>query len=119
MGLAVGDALGTTLEFKAPGTFKPVTDMVRGGPFGQKPGQWTDDTSMALCPAEKHHREARIRPEGSDRSLLSLVERGISQLHENLFRHRNHRQDSTRILSATRGIRLQVQRARLPPGTAP
>jgi ADP-ribosyl-[dinitrogen reductase] hydrolase len=26
--------------------------MVGGGPFGQKPGQWTDDTSMALCLAE-------------------------------------------------------------------
>jgi ADP-ribosyl-[dinitrogen reductase] hydrolase len=52
LGLAVGDALGTTLEFKAPGTFKPITDMVGGGPFGLRPGQWTDDTSMALCLAE-------------------------------------------------------------------
>jgi ADP-ribosylglycohydrolase len=52
LGLAVGDALGTTLEFKAPGTFKPITDMVGGGPFGLQPGQWTDDTSMALCLAE-------------------------------------------------------------------
>jgi hypothetical protein len=32
--MAVGDALGTTLEFKAPGTFKPITDMIGGGPFG-------------------------------------------------------------------------------------
>jgi hypothetical protein len=52
LGLAVGDALGTTLEFKAPGTFKPITDMIGGGPFDLKPGQWTDDTSMALCLAE-------------------------------------------------------------------
>jgi len=52
LGLAVGDALGTTLEFKAPGTFKPITDMLGGGPFGLEPGQWTDDTSMALCLAE-------------------------------------------------------------------
>jgi ADP-ribosylglycohydrolase len=52
MGLAVGDALGTTLEFKAPGSFEPVTDMVGGGPFHLEPGQWTDDTSMALCLAE-------------------------------------------------------------------
>jgi ADP-ribosyl-[dinitrogen reductase] hydrolase len=52
LGLAVGDALGTTLEFKAPGTFKPITDLVGGGPFGLKPGQWTDDMSMALCLAE-------------------------------------------------------------------
>jgi ADP-ribosyl-[dinitrogen reductase] hydrolase len=52
LGLAVGDALGTTLEFKTPGTFKPIADLVGGGPFGLKPGQWTDDTSMALCLAE-------------------------------------------------------------------
>ena len=52
LGLAVGDALGTTLEFKRPGTFTPLTDMVGGGPFGLKAGQWTDDTSMALCLAE-------------------------------------------------------------------
>ena len=51
-GLAVGDALGTTLEFAEPGTFRPITDMVGGGPFGLGPGEWTDDTSMALCLAE-------------------------------------------------------------------
>jgi len=49
LGLAVGDALGTTLEFRAPGSFAPLTDMIGGGPFGLQPGQWTDDTSMALC----------------------------------------------------------------------
>lgn len=52
LGLACGDALGTTLEFKSPGTFKPVTHIVGGGPFRLKPGEWTDDTSMALCLAE-------------------------------------------------------------------
>lgn len=52
LGLAAGDALGTTLEFKRPGTFTPLTDMVGGGPFGLAAGQWTDDTSMALCLAE-------------------------------------------------------------------
>ncbi len=49
LGLAAGDALGTTLEFEPPGTFEPIDDMIGGGPFGLKPGQWTDDTSMALC----------------------------------------------------------------------
>jgi ADP-ribosylglycohydrolase len=49
LGLAAGDALGTTLEFRSPGSFTPVDDMVGGGPFGLLPGQWTDDTSMALC----------------------------------------------------------------------
>jgi len=52
LGLAVGDALGTTLEFMGPGTFEPLTDMVGGGPFHLAPGEWTDDTSMALCLAE-------------------------------------------------------------------
>jgi ADP-ribosyl-[dinitrogen reductase] hydrolase len=52
IGLATGDALGTTLEFRPPGSFTPITDMVGGGPFGLMPGQWTDDTSMALCLAE-------------------------------------------------------------------
>ncbi len=52
LGLAAGDALGTTLEFKDPGEFEPLTDMVGGGPFDLKPGEWTDDTSMALCLAE-------------------------------------------------------------------
>lgn len=52
LGLACGDAVGTTLEFKPPGTFQPVDDMVGGGPFNLRPGQWTDDTSMALCLAE-------------------------------------------------------------------
>lgn len=52
LGLAVGDALGTTLEFSPPGTFTPLVDITGGGPFGLQPGQWTDDTSMALCLAE-------------------------------------------------------------------
>ncbi|MCA9926113.1 MAG: ADP-ribosylglycohydrolase family protein, partial [Anaerolineales bacterium] len=49
LGLAVADAVGTTLEFKPPGTFTPIDDMLGGGPFNLKAGQWTDDTSMALC----------------------------------------------------------------------
>lgn len=48
MGLAVGDAIGTTLEFKTRDS-ENITDMVGGGPFQLEPGQWTDDTSMALC----------------------------------------------------------------------
>ena len=52
IGLAVGDALGMTLEFKRPGAFKPIKDMVGGGLFRLKPGEWTDDISMALCIAE-------------------------------------------------------------------
>lgn len=49
VGLACGDAVGTTLEFKRKGDFTPLSDMEGGGPFGLEKGQWTDDTSMALC----------------------------------------------------------------------
>lgn len=52
LGLACGDAVGTTVEFQPRGSFEPVTDMVGGGAFELEPGQWTDDTSMALCLAE-------------------------------------------------------------------
>ncbi|MFN8468017.1 MAG: ADP-ribosylglycohydrolase family protein [Caldilineaceae bacterium] len=49
IGLAIGDAVGTTVEFKPRGSFAPLKDMVGGGPFSLPPGAWTDDTSMALC----------------------------------------------------------------------
>ena len=49
LGLAVGDAVGATVEFKPRNAFPPLTDMVGGGVFALAPGQWTDDTSMALC----------------------------------------------------------------------
>jgi ADP-ribosyl-[dinitrogen reductase] hydrolase len=52
LGLACGDAIGTTVEFGKRGSFAPVTDMIGGGPFNLEAGQWTDDTSMALCLAE-------------------------------------------------------------------
>ena len=55
VGLAVGDALGTTLEFSPPGSFDPIGDMVGGGPFGLRAGQWTDDTSMVTAITEIPH----------------------------------------------------------------
>jgi ADP-ribosylglycohydrolase len=52
IGLAVGDALGAAVEFKMPGTFPEVTGYRGGGPHGLTPGEWTDDTSMALALAD-------------------------------------------------------------------
>jgi len=49
LGLATGDAVGTTVEFKPRGTFPPVSNMLGKGPFNLKSGEWTDDTSLALC----------------------------------------------------------------------
>jgi ADP-ribosylglycohydrolase len=52
LGLAVGDALGAAVEFQPPGSFAEVTDYRAGGPHGLDPGEWTDDTSMALALAD-------------------------------------------------------------------
>lgn len=75
LGLAAGDALGTTLEFRAPGTFEPIDEIVGGGPFGLAPGEWTDDTSMALCLA------------------ASLVERGCFDPLDQMQRYLRWRDD--------------------------
>lgn len=52
LGLAVGDALGTTLEFTRRDSRPHHTEMLGGGPFGLQPGEWTDDTAMALALAD-------------------------------------------------------------------
>ena len=52
LGLAVGDAMGASIEFRAPGSFEPVKGYRAGGPFNLDAGQWTDDTSMALALAD-------------------------------------------------------------------
>ena len=52
IGLAVGDALGAAVEFMPPGSFMPVTGYRDGGPHRLVPGQWTDDTSLALAIAD-------------------------------------------------------------------
>src|SRR5262245_25942430 len=62
LGLAVGDAVGTTVEFRQRGTFEPLTDMMGGGPFNLRPGQWTDDTSMALCLGTSLVEQRRFDP---------------------------------------------------------
>ena len=62
LGLAAGDALGTTVEFESPGTFPPLSTIVGGGPFSLRPGEWTDDTTMALCLAESLITRAEFDP---------------------------------------------------------
>ena len=52
LGLAVGDALGTTLEFHERDNEPRIVDITGGGPFQLPPGCWTDDTAMALALAD-------------------------------------------------------------------
>lgn len=62
LGLAAGDAVGTTIEFQPRDSYRHLTDMVGGGPFGLAPGEWTDDTSMALCLADSLLERGRLDP---------------------------------------------------------
>lgn len=56
LGLAVADALGAPLEFTSPAQAAAAVaaglEMTGGGSFRWLPGEWTDDTTMALCLAE-------------------------------------------------------------------
>ncbi|MHB9031729.1 MAG: ADP-ribosylglycohydrolase family protein [Anaerolineae bacterium] len=80
LGLAVGDALGTSIEFSGPGPHNH-SEMLGGGPFHLQPGQWTDDTSMALCLA------------------TSLVKRRGFDVHDQMTRYLRWR--DTGYLSST------------------
>jgi len=61
LGLACGDAIGGPVEFYRRGRFPPVQGMHGGGKFELRPGEWTDDTAMALCLGE-----SLIASDGSD-----------------------------------------------------
>jgi ADP-ribosylglycohydrolase len=52
LGLATGDAVGAATQYRRPGRFTPVGDLIGGGPFDLPRGAWSDDTAMALCLAE-------------------------------------------------------------------
>ena len=81
LGLAVGDALGTTLEFSLRDSEPRVSDMVGGGPFGLAPGEWTDDTSMALCLAESILERGAIDPEDLMRRFTAWWQDGDNSLY--------------------------------------
>jgi ADP-ribosyl-[dinitrogen reductase] hydrolase len=60
---AAGDALGAPYEFGPPRGPELEVAMVGGGSFGWQPGEWTDDTSMAIAMAEVAATGADLREE--------------------------------------------------------
>jgi ADP-ribosyl-[dinitrogen reductase] hydrolase len=76
LGLAVGDALGTTLEFSARDSHQRITDMVGGGPFKLELGQWTDDTSMALALADSLLSSDRLDEQDLMTRFVSWMDEG-------------------------------------------
>ncbi len=59
---AAGDALGAGYEFSIPGLGASI-GMIGGGPFGFEPGEWTDDTSMAMAVAQAAAAHEDLRSE--------------------------------------------------------
>lgn len=84
-GLACGDAVGTTLEFKPPGSFTPISDMVGGGPFRLHPGEWTDDTSMALCLAESLVEKQGFDPKDQMQRYIRWADEGYYSVKNYCF----------------------------------
>jgi len=113
VGLAVGDAVGTTLEFRSPGTFEPITDMVGGGPFDLPAGAWTHDTSMAMCLAESILDVGRLDPADQLRRYVTWWREGYwssigtcfdigSTTSRALYRFETTRQSGPRSVEASR-----------------
>ena len=76
LGLAAGDALGTTLEFSARDSQPRLTDMIGGGPFRLKPGEWTDDTAMALALLDSLNANPRLDEADLMRRFVAWHETG-------------------------------------------
>ncbi|MDT5010343.1 MAG: hypothetical protein QOH57_1960, partial [Mycobacterium sp.] len=69
---AAGDALGAPYEFGPPRGPELEVAMVGGGGFSWKPGEWTDDTSMAIAIAEVAATGADLRDQ---KALDAIVHR--------------------------------------------
>jgi ADP-ribosyl-[dinitrogen reductase] hydrolase len=84
LGLAVGDALGSTNEFrKLPAPLfpqlcdGPLTEMKGGGQFSLKPGQVTDDTQMACCIAQVLKADRKLEPEVLARAYVKWLDQAF------------------------------------------
>jgi ADP-ribosyl-[dinitrogen reductase] hydrolase len=67
---AAGDALGAPYEFQSARGPEQSVGMVGGGSFGWKPGEWTDDTSMALAIAEVAATGVDLRDESAQDAIV-------------------------------------------------
>jgi ADP-ribosyl-[dinitrogen reductase] hydrolase len=68
---AVGDALGAPYEFKPPISLETPVEMKGGGAFGWAPGEWTDDTSMAIPILQVLARGQALADEATQDAIVS------------------------------------------------
>lgn len=84
LGLAIWDALGAAVEFERRGTFTPVIGYRGGGPHGLGPGEWTDDTSMALALADSLATHG-MDPIDQSRRYVAWFEKGEYSVNGTCF----------------------------------
>jgi ADP-ribosyl-[dinitrogen reductase] hydrolase len=70
LGTAAGDALGAGYEFGPPMPASAPVEMKGGGNFGWAPGEWTDDTSMAVAVAEVAGSGIDLREEEAQDAIV-------------------------------------------------
>ena len=68
---AAGDALGAPYEFQPPRGPELEVAMVGGGGFGWEPGEWTDDTAMAIAIAEVAATDKDLRDESAQDAIVA------------------------------------------------
>ena len=95
LGTAAGDALGAPYEFGPPRGPELEVAMVGGGSFGWEPGEWTDDTSMAIAIAEVAATGADLRDEEALDAIVhrwhEWIARRQRRWHPNQFRPKSRR----------------------------
>lgn len=96
LGLAVGDALGQPVEFMYRDTYT-VTDMMDGGQWNLRAGDWTDDTSMAICLAESLLADPQLNERDLMERFVRWRDLGENRVHPTFFDIGN---DTDRAISA-------------------
>ncbi|WP_255453584.1 cyclin-dependent kinase inhibitor 3 family protein [Novosphingobium sp. Gsoil 351] len=111
LGLAVGDAIGTTLEFTCRDSYAPLTDMVGGGPFGLEPGQWTDDTAMALALADSLDQDDGFAPHDLSHGAARVRIRALAAASISASPPRRHFPDSSAMTTHSPARSIPAPRA--------
>ena len=105
LGTAAGDALGAPYEFGPPRGPQLEVAMVGGGSFGWQPGEWTDDTSMAIAIAEIAATGADLR----DGKALDAI---VHRWHEWMKTAKDVGIQTSSVLRAAGWLGLSAQTAR-------
>lgn len=103
LGLASGDALGAPYEFQPPRG--PELEVVMAGGSPWEPGEWTDDTAMAIAIAEVAATGADLR----DEPALDLI---VSRWFEWFAEAKDVGIQTRSVLAAAGGGGITADRAR-------